>query len=396
MFFVHKIKVPFGFEAIVNGRIESRKPLRVGTYDQVYFVNFAPLFETISVEVTCAEGLIHKVTVEVKLEISKTNDSFLFAGDSTYSDILRISAKEIFKDQNLQNSIKACIQTFVRNTGFFKLKEQEEVRSSLSQKISNECVKYGLVGEVVSCDVVSVIPEPQLLAQVAARAGIKEKDTEKGKVKEYSDTNLGKIVEYLFEIIKQAELAKNESKKQNAIARADLKIVEQNEENRVAEDQAKLQKEEEKRQKDAQKRNSDIKENGANFEFLYKKKRLEEEKLLVDEEVKILKAKDDLEALKRGKKKLDTNLEIEREKELAKIRSEEKASIFTPLEGLVKKLGEIPAADYKGVQTLITSTGFGGMDSKEFATGLVLGLLSKAAEGIGISSKITESDKKKE
>jgi len=65
----HKIKVPPGFEAVVNGRIEERKPLRVGNEDQAYFVNFAPFFETVSSEAACKEGLMHKVTVGIKFEL---------------------------------------------------------------------------------------------------------------------------------------------------------------------------------------------------------------------------------------------------------------------------------------------------------------------------------------
>lgn len=96
------------------------------------------------------------------------------AGYSTYPNIVNVSAQEFVKRQNLLDSVKASIQTYIHGTGFFDLANQDSVRQALHQKISSECVKARLVGEVVSCDVVPVVPESSLLAQLAARAGIKE------------------------------------------------------------------------------------------------------------------------------------------------------------------------------------------------------------------------------
>jgi len=409
MFWRHEIQVPPGFEAVVNGRIDERKPLRVGTYDQVYFVNFAPFFATVSSESACKEGLVHKVTVVIKLELQRGNLTEILrdAGHAPWHNPVRVSTQELVTRQNLLDSVKASIQTYTHSTGFFDLVNQDSVRQAMHQRISSECTKARLLGEVVACDVVPVVPESSLLAQLAARAGIKE--TIKGEIRtrEYSDSNLGAIVEYFLETLRQSELiqaeterakadaerARVDAQKQIAIARADVKIVELEQENRISARQAELQEEDAKRQQAAQERNASIKESGAAYEFTYKSKRLDEEMALAQKELEIAKVKDAEEAALRERKRLDMQIELEREHKLAQIRAEEKAQMFAPLGELLEKLREIPATDYKGVHTLITTAGLGGMDSKELATGLVLGLLSRAAEGVGIPSGTAQSDR---
>jgi hypothetical protein len=39
MFWRHDINVPAGFEAVVDGKIETRRPLRVGRYEQIHLVS---------------------------------------------------------------------------------------------------------------------------------------------------------------------------------------------------------------------------------------------------------------------------------------------------------------------------------------------------------------------
>jgi len=187
-----------------------------------------------------------------------------------------------------------------------------------------------------------------------------------------------------------------EAQKSIAIARADVKISELEQEDRIAARQAELQEEDAKRQQTAQERNANIKENAAILEFAYKKMRMDEEMQLAQKEVEIAKAKEAEEAALRERKRLDMQLELEQEHGLSKIRAEEKVNLLVQLGSLIEKLKEIPATDYKGVHTLVTSAGLGGMDSKEFATGLVLGLLSRAAESVGIPSGTTENKSKEE
>lgn len=402
MFWRHEIRIPSGVEAVVNGRIENGRPLRVGTFDQVYFVDFAPFFATASSEADCKEGLKHKITVVIKLKILNDEEGLRFTGDSTFRNISRISAQDLVTGQNLLDSIKAIIQTYTRSTGFFDLAKQEQVRDVLHQKIRSECTKAGLFGEVVACEVTSVLPETQRLAQLAAMAGIKETITGETRTREYSDSNLGKIVEYFLETLRQSELIKAETEransevqKQAAIARADVKIVDLEQANRIAVRQAVLQEEDAERQQAVQERNAKIKNQGDLYEFEYKKKHLEHEMSLAEKDVEIAKVKDAEETALRERKKLDMQLELERERQLAKIRAEEKTTMFVSLEKLLDKLKEMPATDYKGVHTLITSTGSGSMDSKELASGLVLGMLSRATEGVGIPSVTTQSEKKK-
>jgi hypothetical protein len=394
MFWRHEIQIPSGFEAVVDGRIEGRRPLRVGAYDQVHFVSFAPLFEEVSAEAVSKEGIAHSISVTVKVECRRDNLSEMLRdwGYSTYRNIVRVSAEEVAKRQNLIDSIEAAIRTYAQSRGLFELSRLEEVRQELHQKISVECARARVAGEVVSCDVAPAIPEPDLLARLAARAGLKEVTDKDLRVREYEDAALGAIVEFFLETIRQremiqaeaersradAERSRVEAQKQIAIARAEVKIVEIDQENRIAARQSELQSEEARRQQSAQERNAGIKESGAAYEFAYKSRRLEEERSLADRELEIARVRDQEEAALRERRRMDARLELERERELAQIRADEKAAALNLLGSLVEKLGQIPATDYRGVRTLVTSTG--GTEAKDFATGLVLGLLSRASE----------------
>jgi len=397
MFFIHEIRVPSGCEVIVNGNIEGKSPLRVGTYDQVYYVKFSPFFPKIEIQAACREGIYHKITVTLKLEIQRTSihDILRDAGYSTYRNITCISAEELMRRQNVLESLKASIETYTRNVGFFAMVNSDSYRKELNQCIQTECSRARLSGEVASCEVVPVIPDDQLLAQLAARAGIEE--TLKGDypARTYTDKNLGAIVEYLFETIRQtqmvvaekerakadAERAKLETQKQLTAIRMDVKIEERKQESRYLAEQVSLQLKDAKNQEELQKKNSEIKENGAALEHAYKTKRLEEEMVLTKKQLEIDKLKDVEQAATRENKRLDMLLELSKERELAKIHAEEKEKTISQAGNLIEKISMIPVPDYKGIHTLITS-GIGSNDPKDFVSGLVIDLLSKLSESL--------------
>lgn len=257
MFWKHEIQVPAGFEVAVNFELINRRPLYVGTYEQVHFISFAPILINVPAEANSREGISVKLTSDIRLEIPRTNlaDVLKDAGYSTYHSIARVSAQDISSRQNLPQSIKASIQTFIRGSAFFSLAKQEDVRAQLHQKLESECARARLVGEVVSSDVVPVLPDPALLAQLAARAGLNETTKDGVRTRKYADATLGPIVEYFLETLRQRELiqaeierakaegerARVEAQQQITKARTDLKIVELEQEDRVATRQADLQ-----------------------------------------------------------------------------------------------------------------------------------------------------------
>jgi len=382
----HEVRVPPGFEVVVNGRIDDRRPLYVRWYDQVYFVSFVPYYPEMSSEAPCKEGIKHSINVKVKLELQREYlaDSLRDAGHSTYRRIIQVSAEELVTRQNLLDLIQACVQAYTHEAAFFDLTDREQVRQALDRRISAECTKAQLSGEVIACAVDRAVPEPALLAQLAAMGR--------------SDPNLQAVVEHLLEEIRQgelvqvegerakanAELARVQAQEQMAIARADVKIAELEQENRIAARQAGFQEEDARRQQAAQERNAEIKENGAAYEYAYKRKRLEEEMVLAQKEVEIVELDDVKEAALRERKKLDAQLELERERESSRIRAEEQERTFAALEGPLGKLAGIPTIDYTGVHTLITGAELGGTDSRELATGFVLGLLTRAVDAMGL------------
>jgi hypothetical protein len=387
MFWRHEIHVPSGFEAVVDGRLEARRPLRVGAYDAVHFVSFAPFFEEVSADVVSQEGIAHTISVMVKIECRRDNLAEMLRdwGYSTYRTIVRVSAEEVARRQSLMDSIEAAIRTYGQSRGLFELEQLEQVRQELHQKISGECVRARLAGEVVACAVARAFPEADLLAHLAARAGLQETADGDARVRRYADAGLGAVVEFHLEMIRQREMiqaeaarARVDAQKQMAIVRAEVKIVEIDQENRLAARQAELQSEEARRQQAAQERNADIKESGAAYEFAYKSRRLDEERSLADRELEIARLRDLEEATLRERRRMDAQLELERERELARIRAEEKAATLQLIGNLIEKLAQVPATSYNGVRTLVT--GAGGAEAREFAAGLVFGLLGKAAD----------------
>jgi hypothetical protein len=306
-----------------------------------------------------------------------------------------VTAEALAARQNLLDSIRACIQTYTQERAFFDLANLERVRQELHARVSAECARARLAGEVVSCEVLASMPEPELLAQLAARAGLREAVENEARSRLYTDAELGGVVEFCLRTLAQAELleaetdrakaeaerARVDAQKQIAVARAEVKIVELDQENRIASRQAELQVEESLRHQAAQERNAGIKERGAAYEFAYKSRRLEEEMALARAELEVAKERDGEEEALRERRRLDMQLELERERELARIRAEEQARVLAELAAAVEKVAAIPIPDYRGVHTLVTSA---GTEPRDAASGLVLGLLGRVVEGLGV------------
>lgn len=96
---------------------------------------------------------------------------------------------------------------------------------------------------------------------------------------------------------------------------------------------------------------------------------------LATRETELAKVKELEEVALRERKRLDMQLELERECELAKIRTEERANGFTELAKVLEGLKEMLATDYTGVHTLVT----GSADSRDHVTGLLLSVLGNLA-----------------
>ena len=68
-----------------------------------------------------------------------------------------------------------------------------------------------MVGEVAACDVVRVMPSPSFLAQLAASAGMRETIEGETRKREYSDSDLGAIIEYFLQTLRLSELIQRET-----------------------------------------------------------------------------------------------------------------------------------------------------------------------------------------
>ncbi len=371
MFRWHKIYPPPGFELVINGKVEERVPVRVGSEDQVYFVNFASLFLNEKVVASSKEGVSHEVTVAVKLQFQRVNlsDVLRGAGYSIYRNPVRATMKAFVDRQNVVHEIRATIQTLVQAVGFFQLADQDAIRNDMHQRISGRCQGLGLEGEVVSCNVVPVLPEKNLLAQLSAKA--------------LSDTSYKPIVEYFAESMRSLEFldakkeeAKVQAQKDIEKARNDLKVFQIEDNNRVAVAEQKSKEQAEDRQKDDQERNARLKTHNAELEFIYKKTRLEEDKELAEKELEVTNARLEGEKVKRGTRREDMKIEIDRERSLSEIRKGEITEI-------IQKLKDVPVPDYSGIQTLITGTAGGPEAHRDLASGLVLGLLGKITDTFG-------------
>ena len=398
--FRHEIQVPAGFEVVINGQVVSdRRRVLAGRYDRVYFILLAPHFLEIGCEAACREGLSHKLSVMVKVEIDRKEIGNILrdAGHSTFRKVLHVTAEGVAQRQNLARSIQASIQTFAHDTGFFALADLESVKHALHERIVKECLRSRLLGEVVSCDVVRCVPDPILVAQLAASAGIKETSQKEGAARTYEDENLGRIVEYFLETVRQqeliqaetdkakamAELSRVDAQSQMAKARADMKMREIEEQDRINERQSEVADKEVVRQEAAQERNARIKEKAAQYEHAHRTRRLDEDALIVAKETQIAQAKDAEQVMLREQKRLDMELELQRRREMAKIRAQESAEPLAHVAAIVGALSNLPVPDLGNIRTVV-----GGIPetSGQQAIALLLGLVVKAIERLSLGS----------
>ncbi|MBI2570807.1 MAG: hypothetical protein HYV63_27715 [Candidatus Schekmanbacteria bacterium] len=318
-------------------------------------------------EASSEEGVAFEAKADVRIEVPRGNlaDLLRDSGYSTYRNILRVSAEEVCKRQNLAQSIRASIQTFVRASGFFDLANHEQARADLNQKVQQECSRARLVGELISIELSPKLPESDQLAELRARAS--------------SEPSLQGIVKHFRETLLQRELLNAEAeraKAESVRAKADRKIVEAEEEDRVSARQAELQQSEADRQRTAQERNAQIKENSAQYEFVYKTKRLEEDRQLAEKEVEVAKVKEAQASTLREQRKLDMELDIERERSLAEIRGAERAKVVAEIASVFVTMKELPLPSYEGIHTLVTTAG----DSRDQVTGLLWNLLTRFSD----------------
>lgn len=372
MFKWHKVQAAAVFEVVVNGRIEDRMLLYVGSKDQVYFVSFVPLVVEEKMIASCIEGITHEVGVTVKLQFQRDNLSEILkgAGFTTFRTPVRITVQEFVQRQNFLQQIRAAIHTFIQATPFFNLADHDATRNELHQRIANRCQTIGLAGEVVSCNVVPAMPEPALLAQLSAAST--------------GDLGVKKIVEYFQEAMRRLEFleaekeeAKVQAQKMIVRARADHKIFEMEENDRVAEAEQASKNKAEERQKADQERNARLKAHNDKLEFHYKTGRLEAEKAIALKELEVAEAREQSEEARRQAKRKEIEIEIERESALSQIRRSELAV-------LVGELRELPPPNYSGVSTLVLgSQALNAEQPRDLANGLVLGLLGKLTDSIG-------------
>jgi len=414
----HRVSVPPGFETVVAGRIEDRRPLWVGTFDQIYFVSFSPVSYAIECEAVCKEGIVHKAKVAITLQLERGNltEALKDAGDSTYREILCVSAKDIMARQSsdLVESVKSTIRTGIQAMGLFELLNAENARSRLDLRVKERCKEARLNGQVDHCEISVVQPSDVLLTQLAARAGAGLNPD--GTVS-YSRDDLGSVVEYFVEIKRQAELMKApveyakaqakaatvEAEKQFAKAIHDLKIDEEEQQARVNRRHEELSKEDAQRQMDAAERNARIKERSATLEATYKKQReadrAELEKLALEAEIErntrrltseaeavkkrleIAELTDKEETGRRERKKLDMAVELEHEREHANIRATEIRERLSPLADLVAGLASIPPTNYSGVHTLIGGPN-AESNNRDLVFKIIYGLLTDVAEAL--------------
>jgi hypothetical protein len=420
MMWRHEVPVPPGFEAVVNGRIEEKRPVRVGQYDQVYRVSFNPSFLKLQTDAPCKEGIPHKVSADVMLWLERGNLTEILrdAGFSTHRNVLNVSAKEIAERQQLAESLRAGIQASIQTQGFFQLQDHDAVLKIIDQVVRSRCHDARVAGVLQDFSVAPTVLEAKAsagqLTALAARAGAKSAPD--GSL-QFADGGLGRIVEYLLELQRQeqllgipiarakaqAETARVETEQQLAEARARLKIIEAEQEARVKGRQEEINQEDATRQQSAIERNAAIMERTAGYEAEYKRKRTEEEIKLnrqrhdeevrlarqkLDEEHEATKKKVDIAALvdqeesaRRERKRLDLKLNRDHERELAEIRATESKERFAAYAQLLSGLSGIPVTSYSGVHTLINGGG-AGSDSRDAAVNMVLNLLARLGDAL--------------
>jgi len=212
-----------------------------------------------------------------------------------------------------------------------------------------------------------------LLAQLRARAT--------------TQSSLAPLVQHFREAIVQRHVLEAETeraKTESTKARADRRIIEGKEEDRVASSEAALQEQATERQRSGQARNAAIQETNAQYEFVYKAKRLDEERLLAEKRIEVANIEDLREAGDRQRRKLDFELQLERERQRAAIRVDERLRTLNAIAEVVGRLQGMPQPNYQGVHTLVTS----GPDSSETFSALLWNVLSKFTDGQGLGQLV--------
>ena len=343
-----EIFVPPNCKAVVSGRIEERTRFYLGRHEPIYFVNLASQFVDISAQARSTEGIIHSINMKVKLSIEPGSIAEVVKsqGYSNRHRLRTITVDDLRKQHSIDDTIKAIGAAYVHKTGFMDLIKADLVFKVLQDSIQKAGAKALLRAEDFTCEVTHIAPDPDLRAHIAAAGFIA-------------------VAEYFQKRDAEPE-----------IARANVKIVAADQEDRVKEHQEGLAVKDTKRQEAMQDRNKNLKDRVANYDFEYKKKRLEDERKLATEQLLNAESKDKEEATVRERKRLDMQLDLEREEGQAKIRAQEKAALSTHLEALLAKAATMPAPDYSNVHTLVT-------DGNSSLNNVLLTLLTNA---LGVSA----------
>lgn len=365
MFRWHRVEAQRGFEVVVNGQIEQRTPLYVGSKDQVYFVSFAPFHVEEACKALCKEGILHDVEVATRLRFRREDlkEVLRSAGYSVYAKPVQIKPAEYVQGHNLCSELKAAIQTYIQEAGFFELMNHELTTQALHEKIAAACEAAGMAGDVISCAIVPAFPELDLLAQMASKA-------KKG-------SGLDDIVTYFQNVMKHRESlgadeeqAKINAQKEILGARTGLKVFETLEHERIAESEQKAKKKSEARRASDQERHARLKAHSAELEFKYKQKRLDEQETIAQKQLMIAEAEEKSHEIRRKSNQADVEIELAREQRLSEIRSGEIAHVL-------EKVKELPIPDYSGIQTLVTSAGSEQNGREHIVDGLFVALLNK-------------------
>ena len=366
MFKWHRLEPKPGYEVIVNGQFEDRMPVYVGSEDQVYFISFAPYVTKLTpVEAPCKEGILHQVGVTVRAQFQKADLTRILcgAGYSTYRQPAILTVDEYAKRESLWSESSAMIHAYIQSASFFPLADRDATRKEIHSRIAAQCQKLGIAGEISSCTVNPVVPEPGLLAQLAAVAS--------------GNKNIETIVRYFREVTRRSEFlnaereeAKVQAQQQIIKARTDLKVFEIQENDRIAAGEQSSKEKAEQRQMADQERNARLKAHNADLEFAYKDKRLDEDKAIAEKELEVAKARMASEDAKREARGRDMKMELDREEALSRIRSGEVVRF-------VEKVKELPVPDCSGLQTLIMGNDAGQPGPFGLAPSLLLSLLGK-------------------
>ena len=409
----YTINVPAGTKAVVNGEVADKRPLRVGRYTPVYYVSSAPYTPPVTSEAACNEGIVHKITVQLRLVLDEPELHTILAesGDSTCREVSTVSAQSVASLHQVEGAVRGALQTFIQGQSFFALQDPDAVKQKFAPQIHGLCKKANLLATVEACtDIAHQHPGEARLAELAVRAGKKEVTDAQGvRQTTYADALLGRIVDYFDKARREMDLRDLEARRQqklneveiertkaqndveierikasagpeleklrqaSLVAQTASKIAARDQENALKAHEAKLRKDEQKWEYEAIQNNNEVLEVRAKYEADYKQKRLQEEtdqkkksqqdSLALEEsrliqEKKLAGMRADVTAAtaketdwNRQQKRLDIQLELEREKGLSSLRAEEKEQVASQILALAGKI-TLPSPDYSGVHTL--------------------------------------------